>query len=606
MTSEAHQVAPEEQEVQCMKSSNTLVRDSLFQVYQKSPLVKYGVDSLEWLASQPALSPYVNKATEVTNPYLSLADERISQTVGNLSNQVDAMKENVENRVVVLKENVSVAKAKVSSLAVSDVYTTLVDEAWFARVNEILNELSTRVEQTLEQTKVQVVDMYQSGKDSLEKRVQASPADRLYRSAGRLYIDFALAERVAESQEFLRSMKVRMGEQWNERLETPIREFLARAKETTLPELMKMFQVHENPSVNSVVATSIGLIRYGQEQVNSQWSNVLQATQDRVDRFLPTTEGDLESQVPTLGSVSRHLSKRVQACALAKMGQVKVLSSERLSEMQHFDLVAYAETYLDGAKATVSPRLEQVAEQLQLVQNSLVQAQNSAVGQVRSGLEQAKVLAQEVSTNASEVVGPLLHKERAQQLAEKLRARVNAAVVQLQSRAEASNLQDLPNQVATFFLSLQDQVNQVATPELNRLLDAIKSLFSSAAGVTTAPSEESDCCVVENPAEVEAVEAVELGDSDELPVDTTCGLLEEESEEVQVPPVPEAEAEEVLETPVKAAVADVEVPSLETPVNPEPVADVEVPSLDTEPIVAPTTLASAKKSRKKRSKKSRK
>jgi len=592
-----------------MASSNTLVRDSLLQVYEKSPLVKYGADSLQWLASQPALSPYVNKATEVTNPYLNLADERISQTVGNLQNQAGALKDNLQTQAGALKDNVSAVKAKVSSLSVPDVYlSSLVDEAWFVRVNEILNELSARVEQTLEQTKV----LYKSGKESLGRRVQDSPADKLYRAAGRLYIDFALAERVAESQEFLRSMKVRMGEQWNERLETPVREFLARAKETTLPELMKMFQVGENQSMNSLVGTSIGLIRYGREQANAQWTNVLQATQDRVDNYLPeeepqadrdtgtAEEGEVESEALTLGSVSRRLSKRMQARALAKMGQVKVLSSERLSEMQHFDLVAYADTYLDGAKATISPRLEQVAEQLQVVQSSLVQAQNSAVTRVSSGLEQAKTLAKETAANASEMAGSLrnVNQERAAQLAEKLRARVSAAVLQVQSQVQSANLQDLPNQVATFFLSLQDQVNQVATPELNRLLDAIKSLLSSAGGMS-APAEESDCCDAGTPANcVPATpppalesEAVELGDSDEIPVDTT-GL-----------DAAEVTAEEVLETPVKAE------PVVEA--APEPTAEVvEVPEpepVDTAPVTpAPKARGSAQKSRKKRSRKSKK
>jgi hypothetical protein len=595
-----------------MASSNTLVRDSLLQVYEKSVLVKYGADSLQWLASQPALSPYVNKATEVTNPYLNLADERISQTVGNLQNQAVVLKDNLQTQAGTLKDNVSAVKAKVSSLSVPDVYlSSLVDEAWFARVNEILNELSARVEQTLEQTKV----LYKSGKESLGRRVQDSPADKLYRVAGRLYIDFALAERVAESQEFLRSLKVRMGEQWNERLETPVREFLARAKETTLPELMKMFQVGENQSMNSLVGTSIGLIRYGREQANAQWTNVLQATQDRVDNYLPeeepqadleastgtAEEGGVESEAEalTLGSVSRRLSKRVQARALAKMGQVKALSSERLSEMQHFDLVAYADTYLDGAKSTISPRLEQVAEQLHVVQSSLVEAQNSAVTRVSSGLEQAKTLAKETAANASEMVGSLrnVNQERAAQLAEKLRARMSAAVLQVQSKVQSANLQDLPNQVATFFLSLQDQVNQVATPEFNRLLDAIKSLLSSAGG-TSAPAEESDCCDAGSPANcVPATpppalesEAVELGDSDEIPVDTT-GLGATEL-------VPE---EQVLETPVKAE------PVVEAAL--EPSAEVvEVPEpVDTAPVTpAPKARGSAQKSRKKRSRKSKK
>jgi len=180
------------------------------------------------------------------------------------------------------------------------------------------------------------------------------------------------------------------------------------------------------------------------------------------------------------------VSRRLKAKALAGFGEVRKFSAERLKDLIHIDLIAYAEEVIDNSKNTAKPTYDQVQARL-----------NHALLSIHHALDEATVA-------SKEVLDTVVKRTKLDQLGERVKPFAHHLKVKLQEAIERAKdlstygkdyilhhqeLSTLPTDTAHFILhvpyllSIQARSKShnnfpIITTKIENLLVAIRDVFA--------------------------------------------------------------------------------------------------------------------------------
>jgi ElaB/YqjD/DUF883 family membrane-anchored ribosome-binding protein len=261
-------------------------------------------------------------------------------------------------------------------------------------------------------------------------------------------------------------MKTQLGSQWNERLETPIREFWVSAKQRTSEEMKRL---HEN-----LRNSAQELLAVGKVAALTQYGDMLVKAESTCDYFLPDeVDGEMEvseqEAQPTLRRVSDRVSKKLQKRAMAKLaqlGEVRRLTEDRVRTIVPVDLIAYAEEVLNSAKSTAAPRVEQTQTAMVKALEQVQERVSDTRAVLSLKLSQRQQQLEEIPT-------------RARNFATNLRKRLQVAVDRVRALSAHGNnylgsasLSQLSSDTAKFFTNLTayELSGEITDPEYEEVI----------------------------------------------------------------------------------------------------------------------------------------
>jgi ElaB/YqjD/DUF883 family membrane-anchored ribosome-binding protein len=399
-----------------------------------SSIVKYGLDQIEWISQ-----PVVDKVVAFGDPLLAKVDNGINSAYGALFSEspkaatfLDSKWFHKVDEIIGFQFFYNAAKTQYLLLSkkgdpvqredfgaslkktlqhVWDDSLGVVADAFWEKAKSIEGKDSAeglkRINSgTWLEFKLQFQEVWGSQIVGTFQARVISPAASLYAVALDHYLSFDLAQRRVSAQEFVLGMKTRLGNSWNENLEKPLREFLVSAQTAAIGELRRL---HRALDSNKDGIVTIGdVIDVGQKVVGpvvdlttglvtGTWRGFLQVSQNTFDFIVPSGSEsynppllDEDQKAPiTLKSVQNRVSRRLKAKAFAGFGRVRKFSAERLKDIIHIDLIAYAEEVIDNSKNSAKPTYDQVQAKLNVALLSIRSTLNEATVASKDFLEVA-------------------------------------------------------------------------------------------------------------------------------------------------------------------------------------------------------------------------
>jgi len=347
-----------------------------------------------------------------------------------------------------------------------------------------------------------------------------SPAKALYASFLNYYL--SINQAMISQLDFIRGVQERLGIFWTDQLVEPAAQFFAGARAAAGVDFAYLYSQLNTANLQVL----LGLPRIGlnagvsamKGYVEAKYSDIVQYSVDTVDYFLPEEtkapssnpeavatekfpqvivrdQPVVVSTNPSLSCISGRVSKRLRAKALDSIQYVRLLSSTRVKEIIHIDLIAYAEVVIDQIGQHIPVVVSQTQDNLTQAQECASQAVDTGFSHVDNtrqklfaALESLQIsVADGKSLLVSSADLPIVQdirsavSPRAEFLRSKLHDAVNrarAASTQASTFVTAHDVQTLSREVTTFFSRVPSLVVS-GSVEQTKLLALLQATFAA-------------------------------------------------------------------------------------------------------------------------------